>query len=101
MLLEDALHTLVVSEGGAAHDPEVQRLEAIGDQELYGLAGVSAAAQIFGAYLYAELAPLVPEVVEGDEADDLAGFVLGFALSGLDDSRWRKSATLGSGRLDR
>jgi hypothetical protein len=83
--LEDALHTLVVGKGGAAHDLEVQCPEAIGDQELHGLAGIAAAAQVFRAYLYAELAPLVSEVVEGYETDNLSGLVPGFALSDLDD----------------
>ena len=85
MLLEDALHALVVGEGGAAHDLEVQRLEAVGDQELHCLTGVTATTQVFGADLYAELAPLALEVVEGNEADGLADFVLGSALTGFDN----------------
>src|SRR5918997_563472 len=80
-LLEDALHPRIMGEGGAAHGLQVQGLEAVGDEEFYGLAGVAAAAHAPQAYLYADLATLVPEVVQGSQARGLA---FGLDDEGLD-----------------
>src|SRR5215218_6315775 len=50
-LLEDALHAQVVRERRAAHRLQAQSVEAVGEQQLHGLAGVAASAEVFVAYL--------------------------------------------------
>src|SRR3712207_1715723 len=74
VLLEDALHPVVVCQGGTADDLQVKLLEGVGDQQAHCLGRVTPAAQAPGSDLYAELASLVPEVVHGHHADRFGGF---------------------------
>src|SRR4051812_42870545 len=77
VLLEHALHAVVVGQGRAAEGQEAQSVEDVVEEQGYGLGGVTPATEVSLAYLYAHLAAVPAEVVEGRHAYRF--------LRGLDD----------------
>src|SRR5829696_1601976 len=79
VLLEHALHAVVVGQGRAADRQEAQGVEDVVEEQGYGLGGVTPATQVVLAYLDAHLAAVPTEIVEGRHAYRF--------LRGLDDKR--------------
>src|SRR5215217_3795287 len=77
VLLEHALHAVVVGQGRAADRHEAQSVEDVVEEQGHGLGGVPPAAEVTRTYLYAYLAAVPAEVVEGRHTDRF--------LRGLDD----------------